>query len=191
MGCYDFPRNIDADTAQNGTPIYPVVISMLFEHKSKWVKVGESYFFNANARIGNVFQSSNDWIPVIPLVDSRELVETKFSLYAPNFVFSPANQETQKFPMGLHISAEQDWVIAPIDGANGTQSLAVSIEGDNFYYQNEFELDVRNILGIDPKLLAIILPIGSVIAFLLTQTKTLTGIFQIDKEKTRSRKGDS
>ncbi len=187
VGCYDFPSKIDAVIAQNGISMYPVNFTAKNNSKSKWLRVGESYSLVVTANIGDYFPSNPNWIPVMPLVPN-ELIEVRFSLYAPNFEFSPTNQETQKIPLGLNIPAEQTWSIAPIDRAEGIQYLVAKIEGDNILAEGGLNLDIRNIFGVDSKLLSIIIPVGSVIAYLLTQAKNIIDLLQTNKKKNKPQK---
>ena len=88
----------------------------------------------------------------------------------------------------MNIPAEQTWSIAPIDRADGIQYLVAKIEGDNILAEGGLNLDIRNVLGFDPNLLSIIIPVGSVIAFLLTQAKTFTDLLQTYKKKNKPQK---
>lgn len=186
-GCYDFPSKIDAGIAYNGTPMYPIFFSVKNNSKSKWLRAGESCSLVVTAKVGDYFSSNSVWIPVIPLAPN-ELIAIRFSIYAPNFEFSPTNQETQIVPMGFDIPAEQTWAIAPNERANGVQSLSVTIESDNIQAQAAVNLDVRNVFGTEPKSLSAIIAIGSGIAFLLTQTKPFTDLLQTLRKKAKLQK---
>jgi len=180
MGCSTYPKSIEPAIALTGTPTYPVLVSAKIDSESKWIRVGESYSFTASAKIGDYYPAGAKWItPLTP----NESTEVTFTLSAPTFEISPTNDETQKTPMSSKVPAEQTWAITPIERANGDQYLVVFVKGDNVNANAGVNLEVRNILGIDPKFLSSAIAIGSVVAFLLLQTKTATDLFQNFKKK--------
>lgn len=184
--CVEYPKKIDPLIAQAGQPVYPILIFTEFEADT--LRTGESYPLRIRAILSSYFPPGAKWNAYMPL---DKVTDVMFTIDAPNFEFSPANDEARNVPFGYSFPAENTWSIAPVERASGEQFLAVFMYSEevDLTVNAEIKLVVRNALGLNPSIVAYLSSIGLVIGYILSQTKTFIEIMDsFGKQKKKKEK---
>jgi hypothetical protein len=190
IGCPIYPDTVATDILEQGTTLYPLEIkpSILGSR----LKLGESTTLATTVSI-NSYIKPGEQVYLVPLSGSEQ-IEVQPQLQTTTLDFSPSNDNIGSAKLGLLDSTLFRWVISPKTESAGTQHLHVSLAVKrDLYDENPFQLpgieiviETRPLIGVDPKIVAMIATAGAFLGGILYIVKSMLEIDQLRQIRQRS-----
>ena len=177
FGCLVYPVTIDPLIATQGLRILPAEV-YIYTNKEKFIS-GETFEIEAKVEITDSFTEKT----FILESDENQKAFLEFHLDAPNFEFSPTEDQTIPVVLFNNYPALHTWIVAPKEKADGMQIITIRIDGNRFYIKKKIEFELRKAIGISSSTIAVITLISTIISQLLQNIKDGLEILKLNLDK--------
>ena len=182
-----YPEKIAPEVAVQGDTVFPLRLTVSLG--SEKIRSGESTRLFAEAAFIDRFPESppdNSVISVIPITFTEQL-DVYFALRTTNFEYSPSDEERIISALGLSRPTSHSWIISPEKDSLGEQWLSVVLydTGGAFLAVADVKMEVTDISGFNPTLIAILSSIGAFVVGLLGILRLIPETWSIYAERLR------
>lgn len=157
-----------------GASHYPIHLEALTP--GEWMRVGESTTLEAVVRIDETFSGARPLNQEAVAWTASESRQVSFAIAAPNFDYSPSNEEIRPQSLARNRPARQLWIIAPRGNVSGDQVINILLDDPITRMPVTFAylwLNVRHPTGIDPVIVTLIAAVGLAVGWVLDRVKTV------------------
>jgi hypothetical protein len=170
-GC-EMPASISSEIAVGGEPRYPLLVDA--GTAAEWVRTGETFQLSLSLTLASTFPGHRNYYL------AGDISSVAIVLSAPNFDFSPPNEEAPPLNIQMDRTVQRQWLLAPKERALGNQLILASLYSDpnDFLTAVAVNLEVRSVLGVDPLVAALIGGLATALAWLVGIAAAAAGVWE-------------